>query len=70
MELSRYYPAEPDAGRDVDDRSSDDLLLHRRDVPAVAGSALMGGKVTQTLNRVTFDDKGGATPRRRTRLAG
>jgi glucose/arabinose dehydrogenase len=29
------------------------------------GSALMGGLNTQTLNRITFDGKGGATPAER-----
>lgn len=30
--------------------------------PAWNGSALMGGLATRTLNRITFDGKGGATP--------
>ena len=29
--------------------------------PQWKGSALMGGMATQTLNRITFDGKGGAT---------
>jgi glucose/arabinose dehydrogenase len=33
--------------------------------PQWKGSALMGGMATQTLNRVTFDGKGGATPAER-----
>ena len=33
--------------------------------PKWKGSALMGGMATQTLNRITFDDKGGATPAER-----
>jgi glucose/arabinose dehydrogenase len=33
--------------------------------PQWKGSALMGGMVTQTLNRITFDGKGGATPAER-----
>ncbi len=32
--------------------------------PQWQGSALIGGMVSKTLNRVTFDGKGGATPRR------
>jgi glucose/arabinose dehydrogenase len=31
--------------------------------PQWKGSALIGGMATQTLNRITFDGKGGATPR-------
>ena len=33
--------------------------------PQWKGSALMGGMQTQTLNRITFDGKGGATPAER-----
>jgi glucose/arabinose dehydrogenase len=33
--------------------------------PAWQGSALMGGMATRTLNRITFDGKGGATPAER-----
>ena len=33
--------------------------------PQWKGSALMGGMATQTLNRITFDGKGGATPAER-----
>jgi len=33
--------------------------------PQWQGSALMGGMATQTLNRITFDGKGGATPAER-----
>jgi glucose/arabinose dehydrogenase len=33
--------------------------------PQWQGSALVGGMATQTLNRITFDDKGGATPAER-----
>jgi glucose/arabinose dehydrogenase len=33
--------------------------------PQWRGSALMGGMATQTLNRITFDGKGGATPAER-----
>jgi glucose/arabinose dehydrogenase len=33
--------------------------------PQWRGSALIGGLVTQTLNRITFDGKGGATPAER-----
>jgi glucose/arabinose dehydrogenase len=33
--------------------------------PQWKGSALMGGLATQTLNRITFDGKGGATPAER-----
>ena len=33
--------------------------------PQWKGSALMGGMQTQTLNRITFDGKGGATPMER-----
>jgi glucose/arabinose dehydrogenase len=33
--------------------------------PAWRGSALMGGMATQTLNRITFDGKGGAKPAER-----
>jgi aldose sugar dehydrogenase len=33
--------------------------------PQWKGSALMGGMETQTLNRITFDGKGGATPAER-----
>lgn len=33
--------------------------------PAWKGSALMGGMATHTLNRITFDGKGGATPAER-----
>jgi glucose/arabinose dehydrogenase len=33
--------------------------------PQWKGSALMGGMGTQTLNRITFDGKGGATPAER-----
>jgi glucose/arabinose dehydrogenase len=29
------------------------------------GSALIGGMVSKTLNRITFDGKGGATPAER-----
>ncbi len=32
-----------------------------------SGSALIGGMATQTLNRITFDGKGGATPAERWR---
>jgi aldose sugar dehydrogenase len=37
--------------------------------PTWKGSALMGGMVTQTLNRITFDGKGGATPAERWNVA-
>src|SRR5204862_5382432 len=33
--------------------------------PQWRGSALIGGMVTQTLNRITFDGKGGAAPAER-----
>jgi glucose/arabinose dehydrogenase len=33
--------------------------------PEWKGSALLGGMETQTLNRITFDGKGGATPAER-----
>ena len=33
--------------------------------PQWKGSALIGGMATQTLNRITFDGKGGATPAER-----
>ena len=33
--------------------------------PQWQGSALIGGMATQTLNRITFDGKGGATPAER-----
>jgi glucose/arabinose dehydrogenase len=33
--------------------------------PEWQGSALLGGMATQTLNRITFDDQGGATPAER-----
>ncbi len=33
--------------------------------PQWRGSALIGGMATQTLNRITFDGKGGATPAER-----
>ena len=33
--------------------------------PQWQGSALMGGMATQTLNRITFDGKGGAAPAER-----
>ena len=33
--------------------------------PQWRGSALMGGMATQTLNRITFDGKGGAAPAER-----
>ena len=33
--------------------------------PQWKGSALIGGMETQTLNRITFDGKGGATPAER-----
>jgi glucose/arabinose dehydrogenase len=36
--------------------------------PQWKGSALMGGMGTQTLNRITFDGKGGATPAERWRV--
>ena len=36
--------------------------------PQWKGSALIGGLATQTLNRVTFDGKGGATPAERWRV--
>jgi len=36
--------------------------------PQWRGSALMGGMATQTLNRITFDGKGGATPAERWRV--
>jgi glucose/arabinose dehydrogenase len=37
--------------------------------PQWKGSALMGGMQTQTLNRITFDGKGGATPAERWNVA-
>lgn len=36
--------------------------------PKWKGSALMGGLATQTVNRITFDGKGGATPAERWRV--
>ena len=36
--------------------------------PRWKGSALMGGLATQTVNRITFDGKGGATPAERWRV--
>jgi glucose/arabinose dehydrogenase len=36
--------------------------------PQWKGSALIGGMGTQTLNRITFDGKGGATPAERWRV--
>ena len=33
--------------------------------PQWQGSALIGGMVSKTLNRITFDGKGGATPAER-----
>src|SRR3954465_2436717 len=36
--------------------------------PQWKGSALMGGLATQTVNRITFDGKGGATPAERWRV--
>jgi glucose/arabinose dehydrogenase len=33
--------------------------------PQWQGSALIGGMASKTLNRITFDGKGGATPKER-----
>jgi glucose/arabinose dehydrogenase len=42
------------------------LMFYNGDMfPHWKGSALMGGMQTQTLNRITFDGKGGATPMER-----
>ena len=36
--------------------------------PQWKGSALMGGLATRTVNRITFDGKGGASPAERWRV--
>ena len=42
------------------------LVFYTRGMfPQWQGSALMGGMATRTLNRITFDDKGGAAPAER-----
>ena len=40
-------------------------FYHGAMFPQWNGSALIGGLATRTLNRITFDDKGGATPAER-----
>ena len=65
----------PDTRPDLD-QAGDLLDAHHRDraissfyngamFPQWKGSALIGGMETQTLNRITFDGKGGATPAER-----
>ena len=46
---------------DADHRAGQPDVLQRRHVSAMEGLALVGGMESQTLNRITFDGKGGAT---------